>query len=188
MQQPLFDTRLQNPIWAHMASMLWNVWDGEGGWSWVQLSFSVWALFLVPAHCEEWRRDPAVMISRDISRDTCLPTWAYSCCLEEQHSKAIDKQRLLSCTDIWFLFLEDLPTCFLMILSPSFSLFISLFSGGGEENWMRQWVLPFLSLALCCKRRCLPLLLTWHCWAVALKIQVQPEPEEVQPLISHTAP
>lgn len=145
----------------HQCCAIFEMWEGE--WFWVQLSFAAWALLLVPEHSGEWRRDPAVVIFRDLSRDNHLPASASSCCLEEQHTKTMDKQRLLSCTGILVpqgpshLFFHD----FLTFL---FFLFISLFQGELKKmEWGCgvPWVLPFL-LALCCKRTCHPLVLSWH--------------------------
>lgn len=90
--------RTQSGATQHQCCAIFEMWEGE--WFWVQLSFAAWALLLVPEHSGEWRRDPAVVIFRDLSRDNHLPASASSCCLEEQHTKTMDKQRLLSCTGI----------------------------------------------------------------------------------------
>lgn len=157
--------RTQSGASQHQCCAVFEMCEGE--WSWVQLNFAAWVLFLVPAHSGEWRRDPAVMISRDISRDNYLTTYlGILMLLEEQHTKTIDKQRFLSCTGILvfapqgpsYLFFHD----FLAFL---FFVYFSLFKGSWRK-WNETgvpWVLPFLSLGLCCKRTCHPLVLSWHC-------------------------
>lgn len=162
----------------------------EGEWSWVQLSFAAWALFLVPAHSGEWRGEIQLLWSPEVP--TCLPTWASNCCLEKQHTKDIDKQGLLSCTDI-LVFVPQGPSylVFHYFLNFIFFVYFPLFRGSWRK-WNETVEFPECSPSshqLCAVRGDVtsgPELTL--CWAVALKIQVQQEPEEAQPLIIHTAP
>lgn len=161
MRQTLFDTSLQIPVWGHKASMLCSVWDVWRGM--ILGSDEFCSLSPVPGPSTLWGMEERSSC-RDLQRylQRYLPTRA-----EEQHTKAIDKQRVPSCTDILvfvpqgpsYLFLHD----FLTFL---FFVYFSLFQGELKKmDWDCgvPWVLPFLSLALCCKRTCHPLVLSWHC-------------------------
>lgn len=187
MQQSLFDCRTQPGGTVHQCCAVFEMCEGE--WSWVQLRFAAWALFLVPTRSGECIERSSC---HDLQRylPNYLPTWASRCCLKSRTQRPQISRDFSVARTFWGLFLKDHPTCFFMIFSPSFCLFLSFQGELKKMKWDRgaPCVLPFLSLGLCCKGTCHPLILSWHCRAVALKMQVQQEPKEVQPLISHTAP
>lgn len=140
-QEPLFHSSLQNPIWRHMASMLCNVWDVWRGMILGSAEFCSLNCDPGPSTlwCMEERSscpDPQRYLQRNLTYlPPYLPTRASSCCLEKQHTKAVDKWTLLICTDIllfvpWgppYLFFHD----FLTFL---FFVYFSLFRG----SW-RKW-------------------------------------------------
>lgn len=140
MRQTLFDTSLQIPVWGHKASMLCSVWDVWRGMILGSAEFC--SLSPVPGPSTLWGMEERSSC-RDLQRylQRYLPTWA-----EEQHTKAIDKQKLPSCTDILvfvpqgpsYLFLHD----FLTFL---FFVYFSLFQGELKKmDWDCgvPWVLP----------------------------------------------